>query len=138
MATDQELIALIGQFEKEHVDVREALARIDAGVDSRDSNSVKSALAMSNGVLVAGLDEHSSMEDNVLFPRIAEFLGQGMVGVFAEEHVQILELRNQIYSKLERGVADFEGCASFSELLSSHIDREDSMLFPASRGALAD
>jgi len=136
--TNQELIALIGQFENEHVEVREALARIDAGVDARDSDVVKSALASSSGVLVAGLDEHSSTEDNALFPRIAEFLGQGMVGVFAAEHIQILALRNQIYSNLERGVADFEGCASFSELLASHIDREDSMLFPASRGVLAD
>ncbi|TAN22391.1 MAG: hemerythrin domain-containing protein [Actinomycetota bacterium] len=138
MPTNSELIALIGKFESEHVEVREALAKIDAGVAARDEAAVRSALADSNTVLVSGLDEHSSAEDDVLFPGVASLLGQGMLDVFVEEHVRILALRNQIYASMEKGVPDYEGCSDFSELLSSHIDREDSMLFPAARGMLSD
>ena len=138
MSTNSELIRLIGQFENEHVEVREALAKIEAGVVAKDDAAVRSALADSRAVLVSGLNEHSSAEDDVLFPGVVSFLGQGMIEVFVEEHVRILALRNQIYSNMEKGVADFEGCSDFSELLTSHIDREDSMLFPAARGVLAD
>ena len=138
MANNEELFALMDQFEREHVEVREALARIDAGVDARDSVAVITALASSSGVLRSGLDDHSSAEDKVLFPGIISDLGEGMVGLFVEEHVRILALRNQIYSNMEVGVADFQGCGDFSELLTSHIDREDAMLFPAARGVLAD
>lgn len=138
MATNSELIALIGQFGTEHIEVREVLEKIDAGVDARDSDVVQSALASGSGVLVAGLNEHSSAEDIVLFPGIASMLGEAMIEVFVEEHVRILALRNQIYANLEKGIADFDGCADFSELLTSHIDREDSMLFPAAIGVLAD
>ena len=138
MANNQELVALMDQFEREHVEVREALAKIGVGVDARDSAAVMSALASSSGVLQSGLDDHSSAEDKVLFPGIISDLGEGMVGLFVEEHVRILALRNQIYSNMEKGVADFQGCGDFSELLTSHIDREDAMLFPAARGVLAD
>jgi len=138
VAVNQELVALIDQFEREHIEVREALARIDIGVGVRDSAAVISALASSSGVLVSGLDGHSSAEDKVLFPGIVSDLGEGMIEVFVEEHVRILALRNQIYLSMEKGVADFTGCVDFSELLTSHIDREDAMLFPAARDILSD
>ncbi len=138
MSTNSELIDLIGKFEEEHVEVREALAKIDAGVVAKDDAAVRDALAASKAVLVSGLSEHSSAEDDVLFPGVTSLLGQGMIDVFVEEHVRILALRNQIYANMEKGVADFEGCSEFSELLGSHIDREDAMLFPAARGVLSD
>lgn len=138
MAGNQELVTLIGTLESEHVEVRDALAKIDSAVSAKDPSALSSALTSGVGVLGEGLNAHSLAEDNDLFPAIAEMTGEGLVSVFAEEHTRIRSLRDQIYQAMDRGEADFEGSGEFSELLTDHIDREDAVLFPSARGMLAD
>ncbi len=137
MLINSELLALIGTLEKEHVEVRDALDRIDKAVDTNDPAALKDALEHGIPVLTEGLDGHSAAEDDSLYPAIADALGQGLVDAFVDEHDRIRSLRNQIYGAIDKGRADFGASAEFSELLRSHIDREEMMLFPSARDLLS-
>ena len=57
---------------------------------------------------------------------------------FVEDHVRIRALRDQVYERMGQGEADFEGCGELCDLLTSHMERENQVLFPAARGLLAD
>ncbi len=138
MADNRELVKLIGTLEGEHVEVRDALAKIDSAVTVKNASALSDALTSASEVLGTALDSHSLAEDNDLFPAIAEMMGEGLVSVFVEEHTRIRSLRDQIYQAMDRGDADFERSGEFSELLGDHIDREDAMLFPSARNMLAD
>jgi hemerythrin-like domain-containing protein len=133
-----ELIALIDRLEGEHVDVRHALEALGPAIEGDDGVALRAGLAAGVSVLRTGLDVHSGAEDDDLFPRIASMIGEGMVNVFAEEHVRIISLRDQVFERLEQGVADFDGCVELRELLGDHMEREDQVLFPAARSVLAD
>ncbi len=138
MADNRELVKLIGTLEGEHVEVRDALAKIDSAVTVKNASALSDALTSASEVLGTALDSHSLAEDNDLFPAIAEMMGEGLVSVFVEEHTRIRSLRDQIYQAMDRGDADFERSGEFSELLGDHIDRGDAMLFPSARNMLAD
>ena len=133
-----ELIALIDRLESEHVEVRHALDTLGSAIEQDDGVALRGALQACAESLGTGLDVHSVAEDEVLFPGIAPFIGEGMVSAFTEEHLRIIALRDQAYERMGQGVADFDGCAELCELLGSHIEREDQVLFPAARGSLAD
>ena len=137
VANNQELLALIGTLENEHVDVREALGRINLAIGANDPAALLDALLAGEAVLGSGLDAHSLSEDDDLFPPLADAMGDGLLGVFVEEHVRIRSLRDRIYAAKDRGQADFNGSEEFSQLLTDHIDREDAVLFPSARGVLA-
>ena len=136
MSTNTELLALICTLEEEHVEVKDALDRIDKAVDTDDPSALKDALDRGVPVLTEGLDGHSAAEDDSLYPAIADALGQGLVDAFVDEHDRIRSLRNQIYAAVKSSKADFSASVEFSELLRSHIDREEMMLFPSARDLL--
>ena len=133
-----EMIALIDRLESEHVEVIEAVEALRPAIKGRDGEALFSALSAAVDVLGTALNVHSVTEDEDLFPRIAPMIGEGMVNVFVEEHVQIRALRDQVYESKASGVADFDGCAELCDLLADHMEREDRVLFPAARGVLAD
>jgi hemerythrin-like domain-containing protein len=132
------LIVLIDRLQSEHGGVLDAVALVRAAVEERDDVTLKGALAAGADELGTPLTVHSETEDNDLFPQLAELIGEGLVGVFVEEHVRIRALRDQVYERMGRGEADFDGCAELCDLLDSHMDREDQVLFPAARGVLGD
>lgn len=138
MTATAELLALIETLEKEHSEVRDALDRIDSAVDAEDSDSLRQALSAGAPVLGEGLDSHSAAEDDRLFPALSEAMGEGIVGAFVGEHDEIRSLRDQVYESIDRGKADFGKSGEFSELLRSHIDREEAMLFPSAKDILSD
>lgn len=138
MTATAELLALIETLEKEHSEVRDALDRIDSAVDAEDSDSLGQALSVGAPVLGEGLDSHSAAEDDRLFPALSEAMGEGIVGAFVGEHDEIRSLRDQVYESIDRGKADFGKSGEFSELLRSHIDREEAMLFPSAKDILSD
>jgi hemerythrin-like domain-containing protein len=133
-----ELVVLIDRLESEHDAVLDAVALIRSAVEERDDVALKGALAAGADELGTPLTVHSETEDNDLFPQLAAMIGEGLVNVFVEEHVRIRELRDQVYERIGQGEADFEGCAELCDLLSSHMERENQVLFPAARGVLAD
>jgi hemerythrin-like domain-containing protein len=133
-----ELVTLIDRLEGEHVGVLDAVALIRSAVEERDDVALKGALAAGADELGTALTVHSETEDHDLFPQLADMIGEGLVSVFVEEHVRIRALRDQVYKRMGQGEADFEGCAELCDLLASHMEREDQVLFPAARGLLAD
>ena len=133
-----ELVLLIDRLEGEHVEGLQAVAMLRPAVEARDDVALKGALAAGEEALGAALTKHSEVEDEDLFPRIAAMIGEGMVGLFVEEHVRIRALRDQVYERMGRGAADFDGCAELCDLLADHMEREDKVLFPAARGVLDD
>ena len=133
-----DLVLLIDRLEGEHVEVLAAAAMLRPALEIHDAEALKGALAAGEQALGTALTEHSEVEDEELFPRIAAMIGEGMVSMFIEEHVRIRELRDQVYERMAQGVADFDGCAELCDLLADHMEREDKVLFPAARGALDD
>lgn len=132
------LLRLIDRLESEHVEVLQAVAMLRPAIEMRDDVALTGALAAGEEVLGKALTIHSEVEDEDLFPRIAAMIGEGMVSLFVEEHVRIRALRDQVYERIGRGGADFEGCAELCDLLADHMEREDKVLFPAARGVLDD
>jgi len=132
------LLLLIDQLESEHVDVLHAVAMLRPSIETHDEVALKGALAAGGEALGAALTKHSEVEDQDLFPRIAEMIGEGMVSHFVEEHVRIRALRDRVYERMGQGAADFDGCAELCDLLADHMDREDQVLFPTARGVLDD
>jgi hemerythrin-like domain-containing protein len=133
-----ELVVLIDRLESEHGGVLDVVALVRSAVEERDDVALKGALAAGADELGTALTVHSQTEDDDLFPQLAEMIGEGLVGVFVEEHVRIRALRDQVYERMGQGEADFEGCAELCDLLSSHMERENQVLFPAARSVLAD
>jgi hemerythrin-like domain-containing protein len=120
----------------EHVEVRALLSRVAVALEGGDGDAAGRVLLAGQELLAAGLDEHIRVEDEELFPVIAGELGQGLVGVFAEEHVRIRELRDEALASLAGPPLATGACRDLCELLESHTVREDQMLFPAAREAL--
>lgn len=134
----KELILLIDRLESEHVEVLQALDTLGSAIDTDDREALRGALAAGVEILGPALNVHSAAEDEDLFPQIAPMIGADMVSVFVEEHVRIRALRDQVYERMGRGEADFEGCAELCDLLADHMERENLALFPAARSLLAD
>jgi hemerythrin-like domain-containing protein len=90
--------------------------------------------------LQAPLDAHIYQEDEVLFPAYAEASGDGgLVAQFTDEHRSLRALRDELLAAHRSGAdaAKLGAIASrFADLLSSHMNREDVMLFPSARQAL--
>jgi hypothetical protein len=128
-----ELIALIDRLDSEHVEVGHALDTLGSAMDR--------TMTWLCG-LRSGRDRrprsrpgraHQS-QDEVLFPGIAEMIGEPMVNLFMVEQVRIIALPDQAYERMGQAVADFDGCAELRELLGNHTEREDQVLFPTARG----
>ena len=134
----KELIVLIDRLESEHVEVLGALDTLGSAVATEDGVALRGALAAGSEILGAALNVHSAAEDEDLFPQLAPMIGADMVGVFVQEHVRIRALRDQVYERMGRGEADFDGCAELCDLLAGHMERENVALFPAARSLLAD
>jgi hemerythrin-like domain-containing protein len=131
------LMVLIDRLESEHVEVHHALDELGS-VARGDGEGLCRALEAGDEILGKGLDDHSRDEDDDLFPRIGAMIGDAMVSVFAQEHVRIRSLRDQVYDSMRQGVADFDRCAELCDLLGDHMDREDHALFPSARSVLAE
>lgn len=134
----KELIVLIDRLESEHVEVLQALDTLGSAVATGDGVALRGALAEGVEILGAALNVHSAAEDEELFPQLAPMIGADLVSVFVEEHVRIRALRDEVYDRMGRGEADFDGCAELCDLLADHMERENLALFPAARSSLAD
>jgi hemerythrin-like domain-containing protein len=126
------------RLQGEHVGVLEAGEKLRAAIKDQDGVALHAALVAGQEELGEALTLHSETEDDDLFPLIAPMIGEGLVSIFVEEHVRIRALRDQVYERAGQGEADFDGCAELCDLLESHMEREDQVLFPAARGSLDD
>lgn len=121
----------------EHEGLRAHLERIESAAQTRSAAALSASLDAAHVALTDDLDAHIAIEEAEAFSAIAETLGEGLVTPFTDEHVEIRALRDQIYSLLARGEAPYEPSLRLCELILAHQQREDLMLFPSAREALA-
>lgn len=126
-------------FEAEH---REALAELaqleEAALGLRGGGDTARHLATAarvQRVLSTAVRAHNEAEERALFPLLDD---DPTVPVFVEEHRQLRALEEDLVAGLEAG--DPPRVAGIAlrvvDLLRSHIEREDHMLFPSARAAL--
>ena len=127
---------MITRLGDEHDALRAHLERIQVAANSRDSAALAASLGAAHSALTTELDAHILVEESEVFAAVAEALGESLVQPFSEEHVEIRQLRDQMYTQLARGEAPFDASLSRCELILAHQQREDLMLFPSAREAL--
>ena len=130
--------ATISVLASEHVAVRALLEELARAEGRGDREGASAVLSASGELLGAGLDAHIGLEDDVLFPAIAEGLGAAMVDSFRAEHREIERLRDAVVLAARRGDLDGAPLEELCERLGGHMQREDELLFPAAIGLLED
>ena len=130
--------ALIDALSAEHRALLPELARF--AQEAASAEALKTAFARIAPLIGLPLDEHIANEDHELFPAYAACGGDaGILAFFTAEHAEILALRNRLVAAME-GDEDIDTAGFLAEqladTLSSHMNREDEMLFPAMRELL--
>ena len=131
--------ALIDELSAEHAELLPEIEKLMnlATVNAPALHAVVGQIADRIG---AALDDHIAQEDKVLFPAYAEAAGNsGLVDQFTAEHREILGVRDALLAEHRAGgdSSKLGGIAlRFADLLTSHMTREDMMLFPTVRDAL--
>lgn len=139
--TSRHLAAMIETLSAEHRDLLPQLAKLADEVTA-PPEALKAAFRQVATELGLPLDEHIVNEDHELFPAYASAGGDPEVlAHFSQEHREILSLRNRLVEAIEDD-ADISEVRSLieelTELLTSHMNREDQMLFPDMRDVFAD
>lgn len=131
--------ALIDALSAEHRALLPELSRL-AQEATASPQSLKAALERVAPLIGSPLDEHIANEDRELFPAYAACGGDvGILAFFTEEHAEILTLRNRLVMAVEDGndIDELRFLAEqLADTLSSHMNREEEMLFPAMRDLL--
>lgn len=138
MIGNKSLVALIDTLSAEHQELLPQLGGLSETA-AASPETLKSEFGLIAPLLGLPLDEHIANEERVLFPAYAAAGGDAaLLSVFTEEHREILALRNRLVAALEDD--DFTAARSLAEqltdVLSSHIHREDEVLFPMMRDLL--
>jgi hemerythrin-like domain-containing protein len=130
---------IIDRLSAEHAELLPCAAKLTelAAVNAAELGETIGRCAAKLG---APLDAHIAEEDNVLFPAYAGESGdEGLVEQFRSEHRDLLALRDALLAACRDKAAPQKlgGIAArFADLLTSHMTREDMMLFPSAREAL--
>lgn len=136
-ATFDDLIDELGAEHEELLPCAVRLLELAGGNGSELSTTVERCTSK----LGETLDRHIAQEDEVLFPAYAKESGnEGLVSQFSDEHREIQRLRDEVLD-IHRAGGDPQQLgnltAQLADLLISHIQREDGMLFPPAHEALA-
>ncbi len=133
-----EIGPILDTLATEHADMLPCTAHLSA-LATEKSPELHAALDRCWPVLTGALDAHIEAEDTVLFPALANEVGDGITGLFRDEHREIEALRASLRAARLDG-DDLERVSSIAlrlaELLGSHMNREDAMLFPSARNVL--
>jgi iron-sulfur cluster repair protein YtfE (RIC family) len=131
--------ALFDTLSREHAELLPEMERLGEETISPIAN-LKAAIDRAAPKLTGPLDEHIANEERVLFPAYTAAGGDaGVLVFFVEEHREILSLRDSLVSavKHDREYDEIRPLvARLTEVLSSHMIREDAMLFPTMREVL--
>lgn len=132
-------LALIDELSAEHAELLPEIERI-MNLATISAPTLGDAIAALADRLGAALDHHIAQEDEVLFPAFADASDHtGVLDQFVQEHREIQALRDQLISAQRAGAARQELgqiALALADLLSSHMAREDMMLFPTIRERL--
>lgn len=120
---------------EEHQKLMPFLNQLRRAADQGDDGQLSQALKASRTALNEDLDHHIALEDDTVFPRIAQHLSPDMVLAFIEDHRQIQSARTKLYTA--SGEDRRSLALTLEELLQDHLAREENMLFPAAENAMS-
>ncbi len=126
---------VLSRLSGEHDTLLPIIVEIQAAAEARDAVALFDELTASRAALTQELDEHIMLEEEVAFSLIKQSVGEGIVAPFRSEHAEIRILRDEVLSQADAGVAPFDLCIQLCDLIQSHMQREDIMLFPTARNA---
>jgi iron-sulfur cluster repair protein YtfE (RIC family) len=122
---------LFAQLSHEHDRLRPLVAAIQTAAEVRDRSALMASLVAARTALTAELDAHIALEDEMAFPAIGEAIGAGVIMPFRVEHEEIRELRDRLLACADAGTVPPELAMQLCDLILSHMQREDDMLFPS-------
>jgi hemerythrin-like domain-containing protein len=127
------------RFEEEHRVGLKVLEHLEqAALALRRGVDVTANMALARemcGLLRSEVRPHNEAEERALFPLLGDHPG---LQIFVDEHREMRRLEQKLAAGLDAGDAQrVAGIAlHIVDLLRSHIEREDHMLFPSARAAL--
>jgi hemerythrin-like domain-containing protein len=106
-------------------------------LEAHDMPALLAQLAAGRQALTTELDAHIALEEDDAFALIEQAMGEGFVAPFRSEHREIRALRDQVLAGADAGRVPVSLCLQLCDLIQEHMQREDTMLFPSARNAIA-
>jgi hemerythrin-like domain-containing protein len=128
---------VLERLSHEHELLRAHLERIESAAERRDAGALAASLEAARSTLTEELDAHIRVEEVEPFTAVTEILGAEVVARFRNEHREIRAPRDNLFASLARGETPFEPALCLRDAILAHQEREDMMLFPCARAALA-
>jgi hemerythrin-like domain-containing protein len=127
---------VLSRLSEEHDTLLPIIVEIQAAAETQDETALFAELITGRAALTQELDAHITLEEDVAFSLIGQAIGEENVTPFRTEHTEIRALRDEVLSQAEAGIAPFNLCLQLCDLIQTHMQREDMMLFPSARDAL--
>lgn len=127
---------VFARLSDEHDTLLPLIVEIQAAAEAQDETALLDELGVGRTALTEELDTHITLEEDVAFNIIGQVIGEEIVTPFRTEHTEIRALRDEVLSQADAGIAPFNLCLQLCELIQTHMQREDMMLFPSARDAL--
>ncbi len=117
-------------LEEDHRQIRKLLARL------RNQSTDRAAIYRA---LRAELESHDAAEEERIYPRIARLLDmKEEAETFLEEHQASRDLMDRLETLNPNGDAWRALAADLSEIVETHLEEEEELLFPQIRKLLSD
>jgi hemerythrin-like domain-containing protein len=129
----------IRRFEEEHDVALAALTQLEGAAEALRSGEASerhfATARQVHAVLCGAVRRHNEDEERALFPVLAE---DAPLGPFLDEHETLWKLEEQLAASLDDGDRDRVARVALEivDLLRTHIQRENEMLFPMARALL--
>ena len=127
---------VLTRLSDEHDTLLPLIVEIQAAAEAQDKDILITKLINGRTALTNELDAHIALEEDVAFYIIGQAIGEEIVTPFRTEHTEIRALRDEVIAQADSGDAPFNLCLQLCDLIQSHMQREDMMLFPSARDAL--
>ena len=138
-STPLSISELLDRLGAEHGELLPRIRKLARIADSDGAELTEEIDALA-GLLSEPLEGHIAAEDDILFPAFARATNdRGVVSRFSEEHREILTLRDRLLAARRAGEARStlrETVLQLGDLLTSHMSREELILFPIARELL--
>ena len=128
---------VLARLSEEHETLLPLIKDIETAAEARDMHLLLKNLANGREALTAELDAHIALEEDDAFALIEQAMGEGFVAPFRSEHREIRALRDQVLAGADAGRVPVSLCLQLCDLIQEHMQREDAMLFPSARNAIA-
>lgn len=124
------------QLSEEHEALLPLIIAIQVAAEMRDTPAVLKELISGRVALTTQLDAHIALEEDNAFVTIAEAVGKELVAPFRSEHSELQALRDEVLARADAGDVSLSLCLRLCDLIQSHMQREDMMLFPSALHAM--